>query len=257
MKSGQLLTRTWLVDTGATISQVGMGAASMLWSSLLPVGKVKVCCRTAMARTTVDLELCVLKSCCLVDPSRKTQGVITDTHVLINPRLLVHEFVMGLNTMHDMELTICPIMNQVLDTRQRRFRLLSRQRAVAWDDSFGERDALKGWKWEHGTDAPISPNLDRSTSTEPSQPWRSEAPRSKSRSRPPKPHASNATAPEKQTTVGRTSVGPTAKGRYPARAKTAPWSGSTWDKPHAGKARVDQQSGASRNNFSQGRIEQI
>ena len=130
------LTHSWLFDTGALVSHISSLAAAKLWSALRPLGLATLRSHSATSTTIVTRQLCMLKGCSLVDPSRGNRSKSVDTHVFINPDLSFHPFIMGMNTMCDFELKFCAKTERVSDTAGQHFRLLSSIRASKWDASY-------------------------------------------------------------------------------------------------------------------------
>ena len=134
---GQPMSHTWVFDTGAMISQISTTAASRLWSVLEPIGVTRIRCETATQTFTTDFQMCTLRCCRVVDPSRNQGTRVVDTQVLVNPKLILHPMVMGRNTICDLGLSANLAINRVSDEEGRKFALLDRDRAEDWDKHFG------------------------------------------------------------------------------------------------------------------------
>ena len=76
---GQPRTLTWLMNTGAIISQINSRAARAFRPRLKSVGWAKIRCSSAMSIAVIDMQVCVLQGCCVVEPSSRQRGLITDT----------------------------------------------------------------------------------------------------------------------------------------------------------------------------------
>ena len=131
------LQHTWLYDSGASVSQISGAAAARLWSLLRPVGQAFIRCDTATQSTVVERSLCMLKGCRIVDLSRGNASVSVSTHVMINPDLRVHPFILGLNTMCDLRLSASMRTERVTDEVGVTYQLLSYAKAIDWDTSSG------------------------------------------------------------------------------------------------------------------------
>ena len=169
------ISHSWLVDTGAMMSQISLAAADLLWNAMDSLGYVSVRCETAMGAVTLRMQLCLLRGASVVDPSRNQGTNSVVTYVLINPRLTIHHFVLGLNTARAWGLTLHLGRSMMVSPTGLRFQLLTKARALLWDRSYGSLFPRSGRErseaqrqWNSVADAPaIHPGETRSPSLPP------------------------------------------------------------------------------------------
>ena len=93
-------------------------------------------------------QLCMLKGCCLVDPTRGRKSQPVDTHVFINPDLKIHPFILGMNSMCDFRLSFSGLTERVTGEHGQQFRLLSERRALEWDNMYAWDAGVPGEGFE-------------------------------------------------------------------------------------------------------------
>ena len=132
--SPQETLTSWLFDTGTEVSQISMKASNRLWTALSPVDIIRVECRTAHSTQRMDVQLCSLHNFQLWDPFEGCKQKTIDTLVIINPKLKVHDCVLGKNTMRDLRIMANMRSDTIHTYTGKRIRMLSTQAEKDWSE---------------------------------------------------------------------------------------------------------------------------